>query len=67
MRPSLENLQLNHVGILGPDPDSLAAWYAKHFGLMLEGSFAYGDGWLLACGKGTAAGDPRTHFGFTML
>ncbi|GEM_PF-4131542 len=66
MRPTLDNLKLNHIGILSPDPQALAAWYSDHFGLMQTGSFAYGDGWLLACGKGNPSGDPRTHFGFTL-
>lgn len=39
---------LNHVGIPARCPETLAAWYGDHFKLMVEGAFAYGDGWLFA-------------------
>ncbi len=57
---------LNHVGIPARDPEALALWYGRHFNLMVEGAFAYGDGWLIACEPGTAGVEKPAHFGFML-
>jgi|TARA_R100001244_G_scaffold86820_10_gene66512 catechol 2,3-dioxygenase-like lactoylglutathione lyase family enzyme len=57
---------LNHVGIPARCPETLAAWYGGHFKLMVEGAFAYGDGWLIACEPGTPLTEMPAHFGFML-
>lgn len=57
---------LNHVGIPARCPETLAAWYGGHFKLMVEGAFAYGDGWLIACEPGTPLTELPAHFGFML-
>ncbi|UYV15398.1 VOC family protein [Porphyrobacter sp. ULC335] len=57
---------LNHVGIPARDPDALAAWYGRHFELMVEGAFAYGDGWLIACEQAVQPTKMPAHFGFML-
>ena len=57
---------LNHVGIPARNPEALAAWYGGHFDLMVEGAFAYGDGWLIACEPGAAITGSPAHFGFML-
>ena len=64
--PNLPKLKLNHVGIPSRNPLKLAKWYAKHFKLMLDGPFAYGDGWLIACEDGEPLTDTIAHFGFML-
>lgn len=59
-------LTLNHVGIPARDPEALAAWYGCHFKLMVEGAFAYGDGWLIACELGAQPTKMPAHFGFML-
>ncbi|WP_430388297.1 VOC family protein [Blastomonas fulva] len=59
-------LTLNHVGIPARNPEALAAWYGLHFDLMVEGAFAYGDGWLIACEQGTPLTEMPAHFGFML-
>ena len=36
------------------------------FGLMVEGVFAYGDGWLIACEPGAPLVEMPAHFGFML-
>jgi catechol 2,3-dioxygenase-like lactoylglutathione lyase family enzyme len=57
---------LNHVGIPARNPEALAAWYGSHFNLMVEGAFAYGDGWLIACEPGAPLTEMPAHFGFML-
>jgi len=57
---------LNHVGIPARNPEALAAWYGGHFNLMVEGAFAYGDGWLIACELGAPLTEMPAHFGFML-
>lgn len=57
---------LNHVGIPARNPEALASWYGGHFNLMVEGAFAYGDGWLIACELGTPLTEMPAHFGFML-
>ncbi len=57
---------LNHVGIPARDPEGLAAWYGRHFNLMVDGAFAYGDGWLIACEPGAPLVERPAHFGFML-
>lgn len=57
---------LNHVGIPARNPEALAAWYGSHFKLMVEGAFAYGDGWLIACEPGAPLSEMPAHFGFML-
>jgi catechol 2,3-dioxygenase-like lactoylglutathione lyase family enzyme len=64
MPPKLTGIKLNHVGIPSRNPEKLAAWYAEHFGLMLDGAFAYGDGWQIACEEGEPLTNTVAHFGF---
>lgn len=59
-------LALNHVGIPARCPEALAAWYGGHFKLMVEGAFAYGDGWLIACEPGAPLTEMPAHFGFML-
>lgn len=59
-------LTLNHIGIPARNPESLAAWYGGHFKLMVEGAFAYGDGWLIACELGVPLTEAPAHFGFML-
>lgn len=59
-------LTLNHVGIPARNPEALAAWYGVHFKLMVEGAFAYGDGWLIACELGAPLTEMPAHFGFML-
>ena len=59
-------LTLNHVGIPARNPEALAAWYGGHFKLMVEGAFAYGDGWLIACELGAPLTEIPAHFGFML-
>lgn len=59
-------LTLNHIGIPARDPEALAAWYGGHFKLMVEGAFAYGDGWLIACEQGVPLTEAPAHFGFML-
>ena len=59
-------LTLNHVGIPARNPEALAAWYGGHFKLMVEGAFAYGDGWLIACEPGAPLTGMPAHFGFML-
>lgn len=59
-------IALNHVGIPASDPEALAAWYGGHFNLMVEGAFAYGDGWLIACEPGAPLTEMPAHFGFML-
>lgn len=65
-RPELSSLKLNHVGIPSRKPKALAKWYGNHFGLMVEGIFAYGDGWLIACEPGEPLLEMPAHFGFML-
>lgn len=58
--------KLNHVGIPARCPETLAAWYGVHFKLMVEGAFAYGDGWLIACEPGSPLTEKPAHFGFML-
>jgi predicted enzyme related to lactoylglutathione lyase len=60
------SLTLNHVGIPARNPEALAAWYGGHFKLMVEGAFAYGDGWLIACELGAPLTEMPAHFGFML-
>lgn len=57
---------LNHVGIPARNPEALAVWYGGHFNLMVEGAFAYGDGWLIACEPGAPLTEMPAHFGFML-
>jgi catechol 2,3-dioxygenase-like lactoylglutathione lyase family enzyme len=59
-------LTLNHVGIPSRHPEALAAWHGRHFKLMVEGVFAYGDGWLIACEQGNPLTEMPAHFGFML-
>ncbi|MDZ4139337.1 MAG: hypothetical protein U1D66_10735 [Erythrobacter sp.] len=66
-RPTLgRTFTLNHVGIPARDPERLAVWYGRHFNLMVEGAFAYGDGWMIACEPGTPLVEKPAHFGFML-
>lgn len=65
MTPS-RTAALNHVGIPARNPEELAKWYGRHFNLMVEGSFAYGDGWLIACELGADLVERPAHFGFML-
>lgn len=60
------SITLNHVGIPARNPEALAAWYGGHFKLMVEGAFAYGDGWLIACEPGAPLTEMPAHFGFML-
>src|SRR5206468_2065986 len=40
--------RLSHVGIVGPDPDQLAAFYRDFLGLQLVGGYAPAHAWFLA-------------------
>lgn len=62
----VRTVALNHVGIPARNPEALAAWYGFHFNLMVEGSFAYGDGWLIACEPGAPLTEMPAHFGFML-
>lgn len=57
---------LNHVGIPARNPEALASWYGAHFNLMVEGAFAYGDHWLIACEPGAPLTEMPAHFGFML-
>lgn len=59
-------LTLNHVGIPARNPEALAAWYGGQFKLMVDGPFAYGDGWLIACELGAPLTEMPAHFGFML-
>ena len=65
-RPSLHQFKLNHVGIPSQAPEALAKWYGEQFGLMVEGAFAYGNGWLIACEPGEPIVEMPAHFGFML-
>jgi len=54
------------VGIPSRNPEVLAKWYGDQFGLMVEGVFAYGDGWLIACEPGAPLVEMPAHFGFML-
>jgi hypothetical protein len=38
----------------------------SHFNLMVDGAFAYGDGWLIACEPGAPLTEISAHFGFML-
>lgn len=64
--PEERTAALNHVGIPARNPEALAAWYGVHFNLMVEGAFAYGDDWLIACEPGAPLTEMPAHFGFKL-
>jgi len=61
----MSNLQLDHLNIPARDPEGLARWYAKTFGLRAEGHKVRGPGVLIAFQAGEPVNRaPELHMGF---
>lgn len=61
----MADFQLNHLNLPARDPEGLARWYARTFGLRAEGNKVRGPGVLLVFQPGTPIDRaPELHLGF---
>ena len=60
-------LTLDHVQMPARDPEGLAAWYAKTFGLRAQKNRVYGSDFLIVFQPGTPVErSPELHFGLNV-